>query len=130
MQLFTTTLLAILTLLISIVNGIKTGSYCFDKTKCILYMGWSAGSPGLKSGTMAMPKDLTLYGKDCKVIETKMKQAEAKGPIEIKSSLPDTITVTGRTAMFDQPLFTYGKNEEGGEHCGQGTDSWLCDFPC
>ncbi|TGO44613.1 hypothetical protein BCON_0489g00030 [Botryotinia convoluta] len=130
MQLFTTTFFAILTLLISIVNGMKEGAYCLGANKCTLYMRWSAGSPGLKSGTMAMPKDLTLFGKDCIAIETKMTQAEAKGPIEIKSSLPETITLTGKTAVLDTPLFTYGKNEEGGENCGRGEDNWLCDFAC
>ncbi|KAF7867543.1 uncharacterized protein EAF02_009734 [Botrytis sinoallii] len=131
MQLFTTTFFAILTILISIVNGIKGNDKCLGGNKCTLYMKWSAGSPGLKSGTMAMPKDLILSGKDCNVIESKMTQAEAKGPIEIKSSLPETITLTGQTAVFLMPLFTYGKNKEGGEnHCGQGTDMWICHFPC
>lgn len=80
---------------------------------------------------MAMPKDLTLYGKDCNTIKSKMTQAEAKGPIEIKSSLSETITLTGESAVFFAPLFTYGKNEEGGlNSCGGGGNSWACDFAC
>ncbi|KAF7917861.1 uncharacterized protein EAE97_011999 [Botrytis byssoidea] len=131
MQLFTTTFFAILTIFISIINGIKGNDNCLGHNNCTLFMRWSEGSPGLKSGTMAMPKDLALYGKDCNVIESKMTQAEAKGPIEIKSSLSETITLTGETAVFFTPLFTYGKNEEGGENsCGQGENSWVCDFAC
>lgn len=134
MQLFTINFCAIFTLLISIVNGIKEGPYCLGVNKCTLYMSWSAGSPGLKSGTMAMPKDITLFDKDCKTIDTKMTQAEAKGPIDIKSSLPETITLTGQNAIFEMPLFTYGKNQDGGENCGQGEYkgdyNWLCQFAC
>ncbi|KAF7914629.1 uncharacterized protein EAF01_001035 [Botrytis porri] len=130
MQLFTVTFSVIFTLLISIVNSTKENLHCLGANKCTLYMTWPAGSPGLESGTMAMPKDLELYGKDCNVIESKMTQAEAKGPIETKSSLPETITLTGKYPVFDMPLFTYGKNEEGGEHCGRGDDDWVCDFPC
>ncbi|KAM0177895.1 hypothetical protein ACHAPF_003861 [Botrytis cinerea] len=93
-------------------------------------MSWSAGSPGLKSGTMAMPRDITLFDKDCKTIDPKMTQAEAKRPIDIKSSLPETITLTGQNAIFEMPLFTY----DGGENCGQGEYkgdyNWLCQFAC
>lgn len=103
---------------------------CFGGGNCTLFMEWSAGSPGLKSGAMALPKRLDLYGGDCKHIKTTMKQPEANGPIDIESSLKP-IKLTGqRPGNFSQPLFTYDGQDRGGEHCGAGTDYWKCNFAC
>ncbi|KAF7857941.1 hypothetical protein EAF04_009298 [Stromatinia cepivora] len=110
MQIFATTLFTIFSLLVSVVNG--SAKNCLNQhEKCILWMVWSAGSPGLKAGTMALPKELILYDKNCAVLETKIEQPEKKGPIMIKSSLPGLLTITGEdaTRIEKKPMFTHGK---------------------
>ncbi|KAJ8061941.1 hypothetical protein OCU04_009726 [Sclerotinia nivalis] len=135
MQIFATTLFIIFFFLVSVVNCSEKN--CLNQyEKCSLWMVWPRGSPGLKAGTMALPKELILYDKNCAVLETKMEQPEKKGPIMIKSSLPDLLTITGEdaTRIEKKPMFTYGNNKEGKDHCGAGSGDdwydWVCTFSC
>ncbi|CAD6453197.1 e96fb8e8-c3f7-4f35-b819-be089a6ede60 [Sclerotinia trifoliorum] len=113
MQIFATTLFTIFSVLICVVNGSE--KYCLNQhERCSMWMVWPAGLPGLKPGTMALPKELTLYDKTCVVLETKMEQPEKKGLIMIKSSLAKPLNLTGSYPCGyggGKPIFTYGTNE-------------------
>ncbi|APA13809.1 predicted protein [Sclerotinia sclerotiorum 1980 UF-70] len=86
MQIFATTLFTIFSVLICTVNGSET--YCLNQQeRCSIWMVFPSGSPGLKPGTMEIPKELTLYDKKGTVLETQMEQPEKRGPIMVKSSL-------------------------------------------